>query len=91
MADTKKKELTKEELEKVTGGIAGGVDDNALLTFNGKFLNNGARTCKGVATRNVLYTEQLGVATTAASKLTKLTDRNGKSMDIEATDSVTVS
>ncbi len=67
------------------------IDDNALLTFNGKFLNNGARTAKGNATANVLYTEQLAADTSANSTLTSLKDRNGKSMGIENTDNVTMS
>ena len=83
-------ELTDEEIAQVVGGIAQ-IDENDLLTFNGKFLNNGARTCVGNATQNVLYTEQMGASTTATSTLTKLMDRNGKSMGIVDTDNVTVS
>ena len=81
-------ELTDEEIAQVIGGI--GVTDNALLTFNGKYLNNGARTCGGFATSNVLYTEQLG-SPVATSKLTALKDRNGKSLGIEDTDTITMS
>ena len=83
-------ELTEDEIAQVVGGIAQ-VDENDLLTFNGKFLNNGARTCKGKNTQNVLYTEQMGASTVYSSTLTALMDRNGKSMDIEDTDNVTVS
>ena len=67
------------------------IDDNALLTFNGKFLNNGARTCNGAATANVMFTEQLSAKTATNTKFTNLKDRNGKSLGIEDTDNVTVS
>ena len=83
-------ELTDEEIAQVVGGIAQ-IDENDLLTFNGKYLNNGARTCNGKATANVMFTEQMGASTTGASTLTKLIDRNGKAVGIVDTDYVTVS
>lgn len=83
-------ELTDEEIAQVVGGIAQ-IDENDLLTFNGKFLNNGARTCVGSDTPNVMFSEQMGASTTATSKLTVLKDRNGKTMGIEGTDNVTMS
>ena len=86
MADTKKKELTEEELEKVTGGQ---FDGNALLTLNGN--NNGSSTSKGTATQNVLNTEQLAGVTAAGGKVTELTNRNGEAMNIAATGNVVIS
>lgn len=84
-------ELTDEEIAQVIGGGMAQIDENDLLTFNGKYQNNGARTCKGKATANVMFTEQMGASTTATSTLTKLMDRNGKAMGIEDTDNVTMS
>ena len=84
-------ELTDEEIAQVIGGGIAQIDENDLLTFNGKYQNNGARTCKGNATANVMFTEQMGASTTATSKFTELKDRNGKSLDIAETDTVTVS
>lgn len=69
-------ELSEDELVQVTGGT---------------FLNDSGRTCKGVATTNVLYTEKLGVSIVAASTFTQLKTRSGQSLDIEDTDSITVS
>ena len=82
MADTKKKELTEEELEKVTGGQ---FDGNALLTLNGN--NNGSSTSKGTATQNVLNPEQLAGVTAAGGKVTELTNQN----NIAATGNVVIS
>ena len=84
-------EVDRDAIQKEIDASIQQIDDNALLTFNGKFLNNGSRTCKGEATKNVLYNEQLSQNTTTCTLLPELQDRNGKSLGIEDTDSVTVS
>ena len=84
-------EVDRDAIQKEIDASIAQIDDNALLTFNGKFLNNGARTCKGEATNNVRFSELLSKETTADTKLTDLMDRNGKSLDIEDTDNITVS
>lgn len=85
-------ELTEDELAQVIGGLGGDQSgDDALLTFNGKFLNNGARTCKGTTAARVMFTEQMSASTSAASTLTSLMTRNGASLNIEATDQITMS
>ena len=84
-------DVDRETIQKEIDASVQQIDDNALLTFNGKFLNNGARTSKGNATANVLYTEQLAADTSANSTLISLKDRNGKSLGIEDTDNITVS
>lgn len=47
----------REAIQKEINASIAEIDDNALLTFNGKFLGNGARTCKGFDTANVIFTE----------------------------------
>lgn len=84
-------EVDRDAIQKEIDASIAQIDDNALLTFNGKFLNNGARTCKGAATANVMFTEQMSEETTADTKLTDLMDRNGKSLGIEDTDNVIMS
>lgn len=64
------------------------IDDNALLTFNGKFLNNGARTCAGVALANIMYTQQF---IDTKGKLADLTDKDGNDLGLDSTDLVTFS
>ena len=84
-------EVDRDAIQKEIDASIQQIDDNALLTFDGKFLNNGARTCKGEAISNVLYNEQLNEDTKTDTTLTSLKDRCGKNLEIEATDNITVS
>jgi len=67
------------------------INDNANVTFNGKYLVGGSKNSKGNATYTVLTNQSLGTETTASTKLTDLTARSGDSLEIADTDSVTVS
>ena len=67
------------------------INDNANVTFNGKYLVDGSKNSKGNATYTVLTNQSLGTETTASTKLTDLTARSGDSLEIADTDSVTVS
>ena len=67
------------------------INDNANVTFNGKYLVDGSKNSKGNATYTVLTNQNLGTETTASTKLTDLTARSGDSLEIADTDSVTVS
>lgn len=67
------------------------INDNANVTFNGKYLVDGSKNSKGNATYTVLTNQSLGVNTTASTELTELTARSGDSLEIVDTDKVTVS
>ena len=67
------------------------INDNANVTFNGKYLVDGSKNSKGNATYTVLTNQNLGTKTTADTKLTDLTARSGDSLEIVDTDKVTVS
>ena len=67
------------------------INDNANVTFNGKYLVDGSKNSKGNATYTVLTNQSLGTETTASTKLTDLTARSGDSLEIADTDNVTVS
>ena len=67
------------------------INDNANVTFNGKYLVDGSKNSKGDATYTVLTNQSLGTETTATTKLTDLTARSGDSLEIVDTDKVTVS
>ena len=67
------------------------INDNANVTFNGKYLVDGSKNSKGNATYTVLTNQNLGTETTASTKLTDLTARSGDSLEIVDTDKVTVS
>ncbi len=67
------------------------IDDNALVTFNGKYLLDGSKTPSGKATYGSMTNQALATDTTALTKLTELYARNGEHLVIESTDKVTVS
>jgi flagellin len=69
------------------------IDDNANVTYNGKYLVDGSHNNKikdsGVATR--LTNESMSAETKGSSKLTQLENRSGESLYIHSDDQVTVS
>ena len=67
------------------------IDDNANVTYNGKYLVDGSKNSAGNATFTALSNESLGKGTKAGDKLTALTKRNGDALEIQSTDYVTVS
>lgn len=67
------------------------INDNANVTFNGKYLVDGSKNTKGNATYTALSNQSLAEGTTASTALTALKARNGDSLEIHDTDKVTVS
>jgi len=67
------------------------IDDNALTTFNGKYLVDGSKAQQGKATVTAMTNQSLMTGTTGATELTALKNRNGESLEIESTDYVTAS
>ena len=68
------------------------IDDNANVTFNGKYLVDGTHNWENKSmTRTALSNQSLQTNTGTTSKLTELKDRNGNSLQIQSTDFVTVS
>ena len=67
------------------------INDNANVTFNGKYLVDGSKNSKGNATYTVLTNQNLATDTEAGTALTDLKARSGDSLEIVDTDKVTVS
>ena len=67
------------------------INDNANVTFNGKYLVDGSKNSKGNATYTVLTNQSLATDTKATTALTALKARNGDDLEIVDTDFVTVS
>ena len=71
------------------------INDNALITFNGKYLVDGSKSAKTVKTKTVLLNQSL--STTAneggalTANLTALKDRAGNSLNIVTGDTIKVS
>ncbi len=67
------------------------INDNANVTFNGKYLVDGSKNTLGKATYTALSNQSLSEDTKADTKLTNLAARSGDSLEIHETDKVTVS
>ena len=67
------------------------IDDNALVTFNGKYLLEGSRAQSGSAVATHMTNGSLSTDTTINTQLTKLENRNGENIEINTGDRVTVS
>jgi len=67
------------------------INDNANVTFNGQYLVDGSKNSKTTATCTALTNQSLAENTGSGTALTGLQARNGDSLNIQATDTVTVS
>lgn len=67
------------------------INDNALITFNGKYLIDGSKAAKATGTKTVMLNQSLTTDTTVGTYLTALKDRTGNSLNVVAGDSVKVS
>ena len=67
------------------------IDDNALATYNGKYLVDGSRNSVGTATCTTLSNSALSTETAWTSALTSIQNRMGESLNIQSTDKLTVS
>jgi flagellin len=67
------------------------IDDNANVTYNGKYLVDGSKNTVGKATCTVMTNQMLNTKTAASSALTTLKNANAESLEILSTDKVSVS
>ncbi len=67
------------------------IDDNANVTYNGKYLVDGSKNTVGTVTCTAMTNQMLNTATKNGSVLTSLLNRNGENLEIASTDKVTVS
>ena len=67
------------------------IDDNANVTYNGKYLVDGSHNSKTTATTTALTNQSLSTATTSGSAVTALKNRSGESLYIHESDNVTIS
>ena len=67
------------------------INDNAVITFNGKYLVDGSHNTSVNATTTSLTNESLHESTEFTDQFTQLKDRNGNSLKIQKSDTVTLS
>ena len=81
----------RQTIQKLFDQYADQIDDNALVTYNGKYLLDGSRQELSQKTQQAFTNEQLGKDMKLTTKLTDLTRRDGSSLNILAGDTVNVS
>ena len=67
------------------------INDNANVTYNGKYLVDGSKNAATTGTSTALTNESLYSGTKFADAFTSLKDRNNNSLNITSTDTVTMS
>ena len=67
------------------------INDNANVTFNGQYLVDGSKNSKNNGTSTALTNQSLSTDTATSDAMTALKARNGDSLNIQSTDTVTVS
>ena len=67
------------------------INDNANVTFNGQYLVDGSKNKKTTETTTLMTNQSLSTTTKMSTKLTALQARNGDSLNIHSTDTITIS
>jgi flagellin len=67
------------------------INDNANVTYNGKYLVDGSHNSKVTATTTAMTNESLGTGTNSDTLFCGMTDRNGNSLNIQGSDTITMS
>lgn len=67
------------------------INDNANVTYNGKYLVDGSKNSEVTATTTSMTNQNLNLSTIADSTFNTLTDRNGNSLNIQTSDTITMS
>ena len=67
------------------------INDNANVTYNGKYLVDGSHNSSVTATTTAMTNQSLATSTKFDSTFNTLTDRNGNSLNIQSSDTVTLS
>ncbi len=67
------------------------INDNANITFNGKYLVDGTHNQKVTATTTTFTNQAMSTATTKTSVMTDLLDRTGRNLNIHTQDTITIS
>lgn len=67
------------------------IDDNANVTYNGKTLVDGSKMAEGTATKTSMTNQSLHKDTDGATRIVDLQNRNGERLNIQTTDTLTIS
>ena len=78
-------------IQKLFDQYADQIDDNALVTFNGKYLLNGSHSSAAQLTQQAYTNRELATTTSSTTKLTDLARRDGSALNLQANDTVHIS
>ena len=81
----------RQTIQKLFDQYADQIDDNALITFNGKYLLDGSHSGATELTQQAFTNENLAADTKLDTKLTDLARRDGSSLNILSSDRVAIS
>ncbi|MBR1420049.1 MAG: flagellin [Selenomonadaceae bacterium] len=84
--DTNNSETDRQTIQKEIDQLVDQIDDNANVTYNGKYLLDGTKNSAGSATKSTYINMSLATDTTASTALTDLKDRAGHHLEIQSTD-----
>ena len=89
--DTNNTETDRTTIQKELDQFIDQIDDNANVTYNGKYMLDGTKNFSSKGTSSTYINLSLSTATTAGSALTALSNRAGASLEIRSDDRVTFS
>ncbi|MDY2685698.1 MAG: flagellin [Selenomonadaceae bacterium] len=81
----------RQTIQKLFDQYADQIDDNALITYNGKYLLDGSHSGATELTQQAFTNENLASNTNLDTKLTDLARRDGSSLNILSSDRVAIS
>ncbi len=81
-------ETDRTTIQKEINQLIDQIDENANVTYNGKYLMDGTRNFQGVATKSVYINMSLATDTSNSMRCTDFKDRAGHSLGIQLTDKI---
>ncbi|MBR1420433.1 MAG: flagellin [Selenomonadaceae bacterium] len=90
--DTNNTETDRATIQKEMDQFIDQIDDNANVTYNGKYMLDGTKNFKTeCGTKSTYINMSLSTTTTASTGLTSLSNRAGSSLEIASTDTISIS
>ena len=90
--DTNNTETDRATIQKEMDQFIDQIDDNANVTYNGKYMLDGTKNFKtDSGTKSTYINMSLSTATTSGTNLTDLSNRAGSSLEITSTDRISIS
>lgn len=89
--DTNNTETDRATIQKEVDQFIDQIDDNANVTYNGKYMLDGTKNFKSTGTKSTYINMSLSTDTTATTNLTQLSNRAGSSLEIASTDTISIS